>query len=171
MRTPPRARNITQSKIFESKVLESKIRESKAFYAVAGAGDLAKEKLRQLSSRIASTEVDTKDVQGKVVDRLAELRGDARHLPEKVQELAKISAERASSVYGELAERGKGVVARTRGEAERATPELEAEPTTGPTTEAKSGSTTSKAKTSSEGRSRSRSGSTGRSRTGKATSG
>jgi hypothetical protein len=118
--------------------------DSKPVYAVAGAGDLAVEKLRGLSawlSALSTVRVEPKDVQEQVGTlqkdtqaRLAALQEDARarlgfvqeavrDLPDQAQSMVALVVSRANNVYGDLAERGEIVVGRIRGQ--QATGELE----------------------------------------------
>lgn len=113
-----------------------KITESQAFYAVAGAGDLAVEKLRRASkfaqSKLADLRFDpttmSKDLTGRLDNGLATVRKDVKRLPDELKHLpeefktwsehARSAAEKARATvthtYGELAERGRGVVERVR---------------------------------------------------------
>ncbi|MCC9307634.1 hypothetical protein LN042_11055 [Kitasatospora sp. RB6PN24] len=106
-------------------------------YALAGAGDLAYQKLREVPGRVEALAADRKaaqeaavarlqEAQGKLVDAQARVVGtvtalptDLKSLQEKAQEfalqqagLAAGLAIKAKEVYDELAERGKVVVAR-----------------------------------------------------------
>jgi hypothetical protein len=88
--------------------ITNKLRDSKAFYAAAGAGDLAVEKLREMPERL---------------NRLQE-----RSMPKDIGGAAIAYAtqvgSRAVEVFDELAERGKRVVGRI--ERQKSTQELEA---------------------------------------------
>jgi polyhydroxyalkanoate synthesis regulator phasin len=111
-------------------------------YALAGAGDLAVEKLREVPEIAASIAADRKGAQEKATARLQEagaklneaqakvsetvntLPTDLKALQERAQTLALQSVGRAAEfavkareVYDELAERGKVVVDRQRKEA------------------------------------------------------
>jgi hypothetical protein len=106
-------------------------------YALAGAGELAYQKLREVPGRVEALAADRKaaqdaavarlheaqgklaDAQAKVVGTVTALPTDLKSLQEKAQEfalqqagLAAGLAVKAKEVYDELAERGKGVVAR-----------------------------------------------------------
>jgi hypothetical protein len=83
------------------RLLDDKLGESDAFYAVAGAGDLAVERLRTVPARLA-------------------------HLRPAVPDPRDVAA-RAGGVYDELTARGKQAVARRRGAAPEA--ETPARPT------------------------------------------
>jgi methyl-accepting chemotaxis protein len=83
--------------------ITDRVRESKAFYAAAGAGDLAVEKLREVPGRLT-----------KLQDR-----ADPKDLVAYVNQMS----DRASSIFDELAERGKKIVGRI--ERQKATQELE----------------------------------------------
>ena len=109
------------------------------FYALAGAGDLAVEKLREVPERAAAIAADRKgaqekatarlheagakltEAQAKVAETVSTLPTDLKSLQEKAQGLALQSVGRAAElavkareVYDELAERGKVVVDRQR---------------------------------------------------------
>lgn len=80
--------------------------DSKPVYAFAGAGDLAVEKLRELSGRLTAlygVRVEPKDVQEAV-----------RELPDQAQSVVSLVVATAADVYGDLAERGETVVNRIR---------------------------------------------------------
>lgn len=83
--------------------ITERVRESKAFYAAAGAGDLAMEKLREVPERL-----------NKLQDR-----ADPKDL---VAQLNQMSV-RASEIFDELAERGKKIVRRV--ERQQSTQELQ----------------------------------------------
>lgn len=95
-----------------------KLRDTKAFYAAAGAGDLAVEKLREVPDRLQRVQgrlegirrVDPKDLSG---------------LSNRAVAYAGTLGQRATETYEELANRGRTVVNRVRGQ--EATQELEAE--------------------------------------------
>jgi TolA-binding protein len=115
----------------EIKTNLDKVTESTAFYAVAGAGDLAAEKLRQvpvlfaeldLPGRIDELQQRLDKLQGKLselrveaVDVQAKAQSKARELPERFTDLAMQLTGMAVQTYGELAQRGKTVVDRRRG--------------------------------------------------------
>ncbi|HEY3686390.1 MAG TPA: hypothetical protein VGL93_25375 [Streptosporangiaceae bacterium] len=71
-----------------------KFRDSKAYYAVAGAGDLAREKLREVPGRL-------RDLQEKT---------DPKDIPGVALSYATQAGAKASELIDELAERGRGVV-------------------------------------------------------------
>lgn len=87
-----------------------KIKDSKAFYAVAGAGDLAREKLREVPGML-------RDLQAKA---------DARDIPGVALSYASQAGAKANALIDELAERGRTVVGTP--ESEHAA-EIEATPT------------------------------------------
>lgn len=87
-----------------------KLRESKAFYAAAGAGDLAREKLREVPGRLRDLQV----------------KADAKDIPGVALSYATHAGAKASELLDGLAERGRTVATRTD-EAEAA-PEIEATP-------------------------------------------
>ncbi len=121
------------------------------FYALAGAGDLAVEKLREVPDRAAAIAADRKgaqekatarlheagakltEAQAKVAETVSTLPTDLKSLQEKAQGLALQSVGRAAElavkareVYDELAERGKVVVDRQRKDGTEQAAELDA---------------------------------------------
>jgi len=98
--------------------------DSKPVYAVAGVGDLAVEKLRELSARLSalsSVRVEPKDVQEQVGTlqkdaraRLGHVQEAVRELPEQAQSVVGLLVATANDLYGDLAERGENVVGRIR---------------------------------------------------------
>lgn len=89
--------------------ITEKLRDSKAFYAAAGAGDYAVEKLREVPDRInrLQSKTDPKDLGGAAVAYVTHM------------------GARAVEVYDGLAERGKRIV--TRVDRQKATQELESQ--------------------------------------------
>jgi hypothetical protein len=87
--------------------ITDKLRDSKAFYAAAGAGDFAVEKLREVPDRINKLQekTDPKDLGGAAVAYVTQV------------------GTRAVEVYDGLAERGKRIVSRV--DRQKATQELE----------------------------------------------
>jgi hypothetical protein len=122
----------------------STITHSKPFYVVAGAGDLAVKKIREVpeqltSGRLVAVKLDRRDVEKAV----GALRAEAGALPARAQEaavtlpvkaqtaavdLAVEVADRADAVYGTLLTRGRRVVGRIR--RQRATQDLKRDATT-----------------------------------------
>jgi hypothetical protein len=88
--------------------ITERLRDSKAFYAAAGAGDLAVEKLREVPDRLNKLQgkTDPKDLGGAAVAYVTQV------------------GTRAVEVYDGLAERGKRIVSRV--DRQQATQELEA---------------------------------------------
>jgi heparin binding hemagglutinin HbhA len=90
------------------------ITRSKPFYAVAGAGDLAVKKLRQVPERISTLKVDRKDIENAVTT----IQVETKALPGKAQGAAIVvigeAAGRADAVYGDLVGRGRRLVTRIR---------------------------------------------------------
>jgi hypothetical protein len=88
--------------------ITDKLRDSKAFYAAAGAGDFAVEKLREVPERINKLQekTDPKDLGGAAVAYVTQV------------------GTRAVEVYDGLAERGKRIVSRV--DRQKATQELDA---------------------------------------------
>jgi heparin binding hemagglutinin HbhA len=114
-------------------------------YAVAGAGDLLVEKIREIKVpeinvpeinvpeikvpeikrpevKRPEFKVDPKAVQDKVQERLSELRAELKNLPERANVAVSDSLSQASKTYDDLAVRGKSVVSRIRDQ--KATQEL-----------------------------------------------
>lgn len=77
-----------------------KIKDSKAFYAVAGAGDLAWEKLQEVPSRL-------RDLQAKA---------DVRDFSGAALSYASQAGAKANELIDELAERGRTVVGKPESE-------------------------------------------------------
>lgn len=88
--------------------ITDKLRDSKAFYAAAGAGDFAVEKIREVPERLTKLQerTDPKDLGGAAVAYVTQV------------------GTRAVEVYDGLAERGKRIVSRV--DRQKATQELEA---------------------------------------------
>jgi heparin binding hemagglutinin HbhA len=90
------------------------ITRSKPFYVVAGAGDLAVKKLREMPTRLSTLRVDRKDIESTI----STLQVETKALPAKAQtaavELVSDVADKADSVYGDLVSRGRSVVTRVR---------------------------------------------------------
>ena len=107
--------------------LPKTLTDGTALYAVAGAGDLAVEKLRAVSRRATAKleELDAAGVSARLqdqVDRQATAwSAELRRLPEEVRGLPTLAQSawetawgQANSTYGDLAVRGKDVVDRVR---------------------------------------------------------
>ncbi|MFG1941561.1 hypothetical protein [Nonomuraea sp. NPDC048826] len=116
-----------------------KLTDTKPFYAVAGAGDYAVEKLRELpeqlqklQSRRAELAKDlpvrarayadkaegiAKELPEKAREYAGKAEGIAKEFPEKAREYADQLGHRAVEVYEEFAVRGRKVVSKTTGEA------------------------------------------------------
>ncbi|MEV0165113.1 hypothetical protein B0I32_111256 [Nonomuraea fuscirosea] len=98
-----------------------KLTESKPFYAVAGVGDYAVEKLRELPEQLLKlqsrrTEL-AKDLPVKAREYADKAEGIAREFPEKAREYADQLSHKATEVYEDFATRGRQVVSKTTGEA------------------------------------------------------
>jgi polyhydroxyalkanoate synthesis regulator phasin len=98
---------------------------TKPLYAVAGYGDLAVEKLRELpeiaQSQIKTAQDQLKTVQADLAARRTKLQGrvtalpqDYKKLPTQVKTYVEDVTGKATAFYGELAERGEKVVAQIR---------------------------------------------------------
>ncbi|MEV4802940.1 hypothetical protein AB0K18_23270 [Nonomuraea sp. NPDC049421] len=98
-----------------------KLTESKPFYAVAGVGDFAVEKLRELPEqlqKLQSRRYDlAKDLPVKAREYADKAEGIARELPEKARTYADTLTHKATEAYEEFATRGRRVVSKTTGEA------------------------------------------------------
>ncbi|MFG1696734.1 hypothetical protein [Nonomuraea sp. NPDC049309] len=98
-----------------------KLTESKPFYAVAGVGDYAVEKLRELPEHLQKLQSRrfelAKELPVKARQYADKAEGIARELPEKARTYADQLTHKASEVYEEFATRGRRVVSKTTGEA------------------------------------------------------
>ncbi|WP_327087813.1 hypothetical protein OIE66_36685 [Nonomuraea sp. NBC_01738] len=97
-----------------------KLTESKPFYAVAGAGDYAVEKLRELPEQIQklqSRRDELKDLPEKARSYAGKAEGFAKEFPGKAREYADQLGHKATEVYEEFASRGRKVVSKASGEA------------------------------------------------------
>lgn len=99
-----------------------KLTESKPFYAVAGAGDFAVEKLRELpeqihrlQSRRGEIREAAKDLPEKARELAGRAEGYARTFPVKARGYADHFTIRASELYEQFATRGRKVVSRASG--------------------------------------------------------
>jgi hypothetical protein len=93
-----------------------KLTESKPFYAVAGAGDFAVEKLRELPERLEKLRELPERLE-KLQSRRGELRDTAKDLPIKARQYADVINAKAAELYEEFASRGRRVVSQVSGEA------------------------------------------------------
>ncbi|MFC4590652.1 hypothetical protein [Sphaerisporangium corydalis] len=105
-----------------------KIAESKPFYAVAGAGDYAVEKLRELPEQIqrlqsrraeAGTTARDLPTMARKYASTVQVKAEAvaKDLPEKAKEYADTISAKAALLYDEFASRGRKVVSKVTGEA------------------------------------------------------
>lgn len=83
-----------------------KLTDAKPFYAVAGCGDLAVQKLREMPDRLHG-------VQGRLQDLVNTDRGE---LQQRALTYADYLGTKATSTYDDLAQRGRSVVERVRGQ-------------------------------------------------------
>ncbi|SEG85914.1 Protein of unknown function [Thermomonospora echinospora] len=110
--------------------LAAKLRDNKAVYAVAGAGDLAVEKLREVPEQVTRIRENMTRYQDEVRENVTRYQGDVREnlnrLQERIEvkELPGAAVAYVTDVIDDLAERGKRIV--TRVENQAATQELEA---------------------------------------------
>ncbi|MFC4118457.1 hypothetical protein [Nonomuraea zeae] len=98
-----------------------KLTESKPFYAVAGVGDFAVEKLRELPEQLQKlqsrrTEI-AKDLPERARAAADRAEGFARVFPEKAREYADQLTHLATEAYEDFATRGRKVVSKASGEA------------------------------------------------------
>ncbi|MBE1589801.1 hypothetical protein ACFPOI_10500 [Nonomuraea angiospora] len=98
-----------------------KLTESKPFYAVAGVGDFAVEKLRELPEQLQKlqsrrTEL-TKDLPEMARVYAGKAESFAKEFPEKARGYADQLAGRATEAYEDFATRGRRVVSKTSGDA------------------------------------------------------
>ncbi|GAA3645058.1 hypothetical protein GCM10022224_004500 [Nonomuraea antimicrobica] len=98
-----------------------KLTESKPFYAVAGVGDFAVEKLRELPGqlqKLQSRRYDlAKELPGKAREYADKAEGFAREFPDKARGYADQLSHRATEVYEDFATRGRRVVSKTSADA------------------------------------------------------
>ncbi|MCW2882225.1 MAG: hypothetical protein JWQ95_6325 [Sphaerisporangium sp.] len=105
-----------------------KLAESKPFYAVAGAGDYAVEKLRELPEQIQRLQSRRSEM-GSVARDLPTMarkyagnvqvkaEAVAKDLPGKAREYADTISSKAAVLYDQFANRGRKVVSKVTGEA------------------------------------------------------
>ncbi|MDR8407200.1 hypothetical protein MTP10_00415 [Nonomuraea sp. 3-1Str] len=130
-----------------------KLTESKPFYAVAGVGDYAVEKLRELPEQLQKLQARRPEL-GKDLPELARTYADkaegfAKELPEKARGYADQLTQRATVAYEDFASRGRKAVSKVSGEAALELEEVSeaAEPPVAtPVTPARKTRTTPKAK-------------------------
>ncbi|HEX2312848.1 MAG TPA: hypothetical protein VHJ17_03895 [Thermomonospora sp.] len=109
--------------------LAERLRDNKAVYTMAGAGDLAVEKLREVPEQVTRLQDDFRQnltrLQGEVRENVTRLQGrvEVRDLPGAAVAYVNHFSTRTVEVIDELAERGKKVV--TRVENQAATQELQ----------------------------------------------
>ncbi|WP_326635389.1 hypothetical protein OG884_21055 [Streptosporangium sp. NBC_01755] len=101
-----------------------KLADSKPFYAVAGAGDFAVEKLLELPERIQRLQSRreeireaAKDLPEKARELAGKAEGYAKDFPVKARDYADQFAGKATELYEEFANRGRKVVSKTSSEA------------------------------------------------------
>ncbi|MFI7705781.1 hypothetical protein [Nonomuraea sp. NPDC049480] len=98
-----------------------KLTESKPFYAVAGAGDYAVEKLRELPEQLRKLQSRRFELTRELPERTRaaadKAEGFAREFPEKAREYADQLTHKATEVYEDFASRGRKVVSQATGEA------------------------------------------------------
>ncbi|NRQ33176.1 hypothetical protein HII36_15180 [Nonomuraea sp. NN258] len=98
-----------------------KLTESKPFYAVAGVGDFAVEKLRELPEQLQKLQSRraeiAKDLPAKAREYADKAEGFAREFPDKARVYADQLGHRATEVYEDFATRGRKVVSKASGEA------------------------------------------------------
>jgi hypothetical protein len=98
-----------------------KLTDSKPFYAVAGVGDYAVEKLRELPEqlqKLQSRRFDlTRELPEKTRAAADKAEAFAREFPEKARVYADQLTLKATEVYEDFATRGRKVVSKASGEA------------------------------------------------------
>ncbi|MDF2710466.1 MAG: hypothetical protein K0R62_6118 [Nonomuraea muscovyensis] len=98
-----------------------KLTDSKPFYAVAGVGDYAVEKLRELPEQLQKLQARRVDLAKELPVKArsyADLAEDfAKEFPEKAREVADQLSQRATLAYEDFATRGRKVVSQVSGEA------------------------------------------------------
>ncbi|MFJ2030576.1 hypothetical protein [Streptosporangium sp. NPDC087985] len=105
-----------------------KLADSKPFYAAAGVGDLAAEKLRELPEQIHRLQGHREEIREAAKSLPEKARGYAKNLPEKARGYAKDLPEkargyadqftgRAVKLYEEFASRGRKAVSKASSEA------------------------------------------------------
>ncbi|WP_165984904.1 hypothetical protein [Streptomyces sp. YIM 98790] len=93
------------------------ITSSTPFYAVAGATDLAAEKLRTLPGRLTKLREEAPErLHAFREEELPKLREQAQHLADQGVGVAREYADKARATYDELAERGRTAVVEWRGQ-------------------------------------------------------
>ncbi|MGN9841577.1 hypothetical protein ACTMTI_25960 [Nonomuraea sp. H19] len=98
-----------------------KLTESKPFYAVAGVGDYAVEKLRELPQQLAQLQTRRFELARELPEKAREYAGKAegiaKEFPEKARGYADQLTLKATEVYEDFATRGRKVVSKASGEA------------------------------------------------------
>lgn len=84
----------------------------KPFYAFAGVGDLAVEKVKNL--RPTAEDKSVKDLPKQLTDKLTELPKDVRKLGDKLTDRVDTQVKAADERYEKLAKRGEDIVKRVR---------------------------------------------------------
>jgi len=93
--------------------LKKTLTDTTPLYAVAGAGDLVMEKLRELPARLR-TEIptDPKVLRARLQTSVTSARASAQTLPDRTQTFAKVQVDKAKEVYEDLAKRGQKLAGR-----------------------------------------------------------
>lgn len=84
----------------------------KPFYAVAGVGDLAVEKVKNF--RPAAEDKSVKDLPKQLTDKLTDLPKDVRKLGDKLTDRVDTQVKAADERFDKLAKRGEDIVKRVR---------------------------------------------------------
>ncbi|MER6951731.1 hypothetical protein ABT294_47720 [Nonomuraea sp. NPDC000554] len=96
-----------------------KLTESKPFYAVAGVGDYAVEKLRGLPDQLQKLQSRrselAKDLPVRARSYADKAEGIAKEFPDRAREYADHLAHRATVAYEDFASRGRKVVSKVSG--------------------------------------------------------
>ncbi|MFI7134945.1 hypothetical protein ACIBQ1_55425 [Nonomuraea sp. NPDC050153] len=97
-----------------------KLTESKPFYAVAGVGDFAVEKLRELPEQLQKLQSRRSELAKDLPERAREYAGKAESFAKEFPERARVYADqltnKATEAYEDFATRGRRVVSKTSGD-------------------------------------------------------
>jgi heparin binding hemagglutinin HbhA len=86
----------------------------KPFYAVAGVGDLAVEKVKNFRTDLTSEDKGVKDLPKQLTDKLSDLPKEARKVADKFTDRVDTQVKAADERYEKLAKRGEDIVKRVR---------------------------------------------------------
>lgn len=98
--------------------IKKTLSDPKPLYAVAGVGDFAVAKIKEVPTRVAKLRTglaaDERSMQAKVTDKVTSLPSEALHLGAKISTLAEDSVKKADARYADLAARGEKIVKKIR---------------------------------------------------------